>query len=130
VRDATRAVAALPGKTAVLVEDAVGRHGILRMRCFNRQQLIESDAEVAVAHATDLFGIRKGCAGPAIDDGKIIAGTVHFGKTQGTHCAAPASVVSGSGLTNGPLLPQAASNRLLQSSTTRVLRACRFMGKV
>jgi len=86
---------------------------VLQSSAANRQQLIESDAEVAIAHATDLFGIRKGCAGPAIDDGKIIAGTVHFGKTQGTHCAAPASVVSDSGLTNGPLLPQAASNRLL-----------------
>jgi hypothetical protein len=130
MRDTARTVAALSSKTAILIEDAVGRDGAGRDRRLDAQQLIESDAEVAVTHAPDALGLRQPGTITAIDDHKIIAGTVHFGKTQGIHCAAPASAVSAPGLISGPLLPQALSNRLPQSSRMMDFKGCRFMGKV
>jgi hypothetical protein len=66
---------------------------------------------MAIAHAAD--GVTFGQGGPvaAIQHNEVVAGAVHFAEPQGHYGVASASAGVSSGFTNGPLLPQAETNR-------------------
>src|SRR5262249_55608135 len=51
-------------------------------RRLDRQQLVETDAEVAIAGARDLRGVESERARAAIDDDEVVAGALHFRKAK------------------------------------------------
>ena len=80
-----RAVAALLHLAAVCIENTVAKLGFGQRRRLHQQQLVETDAPVAVCPFGNRRGSRIKMLADAVDNHKIVAQTVHFGEFQYSH---------------------------------------------
>ncbi|MNI21892.1 hypothetical protein D3C73_754340 [compost metagenome] len=81
-REATCAVAALFNLGAVGVENPIAEIHVRVARCFDDQQLVETDAGVPVAPLLGMLGQNVRVLADQVEDHEIIAQAVHLGKTQ------------------------------------------------
>ncbi|PRD25208.1 UNVERIFIED_CONTAM: ammonium transporter [Trichonephila clavipes] len=80
--EAARTVAALLHLGAVGVEDAVAEIDVRMARRLDDQQLVETDAGVAIAPLLGMLGLHVGVLADQVEDHEVIAQTVHLGKAQ------------------------------------------------
>src|SRR5690606_38212541 len=81
------AVAALAYFRAVGIEDAVAEIDAALARRLHHQQLVETDAEMAIGQAAALHGgqrqaVRRQRLAYAVEDDEVVAEAVHLGETQ------------------------------------------------
>jgi len=108
--DAARAVAALLRGAAVAVPDPVAGRTVPPGGVGDRQQLVEAHAPMAIGDGAHHRGVGRGTAPAQVEHHEVVAGPVHLGEVERHACVQPeAASAFGSGRTNSPLLPQAAS---------------------
>src|SRR5204862_2153343 len=77
-REATRAVAALLHLFAIGVVDPIAEIGAVLRRPFDHEDLVATDAEVAVREAADFFRCEREWVTDGVEDDEIVAGSVHL----------------------------------------------------
>ncbi|MCY1180487.1 hypothetical protein D9M73_209340 [compost metagenome] len=80
--EAARAVAALLHFRTIGVEDAVAEVDVRVGRRFDDQQLVETDARVAVAPLLGVLGLDMGVLADQVEDHEVVAEAVHLGEAQ------------------------------------------------
>ena len=78
IRDATGAVAALPGFPAIGIENAVANVRSGLAGGLDQQQLIAADTEVPIREKADLLACQLHGLFQGIDDDEVIAETMHL----------------------------------------------------
>ena len=78
--EAARAVAAVLHLAAIGIKYAVTKLGLVTRPRLNEQELIEAYSKVAVCECGDLLRVGLQRLGHAVDDRKVVAEAVHFGK--------------------------------------------------
>ncbi len=81
-RNAAGSVATLFGLAAVAVPDGVSPMAAMAFHAMDRQELVESDAAMAIAHESDLHRVCHERPTPRVDDDEIIAKAMHLGEMQ------------------------------------------------
>jgi hypothetical protein len=80
VRKATRSIAAVLDLAAIGVEDAVIKIHRAGARRFDEQYLITAHTEAPIGEHAHLSHTERNRSGRGIDDDKVVAQSVHFGK--------------------------------------------------
>jgi hypothetical protein len=78
-------IAALLHLAPIGIEDAIIKIGCWRPRHSHQQQLITAHPKVTIGDSVNLFRLKFHTLGDTIDDYKVIAQTLHLGKSQLAH---------------------------------------------
>ena len=82
MRKTTRTVAALLDLATIGVENAIAKIGVVPRGCFDQQNLVATDAEVAVSNVTDLGRGEGNFLRDAVEHHEIISLPMHLGELQ------------------------------------------------